>query len=76
MRFACEVTGDALLDEKNICTFTVDCEGKKMIVVSFELEAIKDYLFIRKGQKIFIDGIVMNGILQKEKSMINIERLI
>ncbi|HJC25227.1 MAG TPA: hypothetical protein H9761_16255 [Candidatus Eisenbergiella merdavium] len=53
--------------------YKVDVGGREYEVVSKGRQAIKDYLFIRKGQRLEIEGEEENSRIRLEKCKIDIQ---
>lgn len=56
--------------------YTADFQGKVCTVNSSGKQAVKDYLFVRKGQSIEVEGIVQDNTLDVQSARIEIGNLI
>ena len=56
----------------NICTFKVNVAGRTFTVVSKNLQAIKDNIFVTGNQKIEIEGKIIDDIIYTNKSRIKL----
>ena len=64
--------------EMNLCdsSFTIQNEEQNYTVAASEMQAVKDYLFVRKGQKIKITGTVSNNLIKSESAKISLKSIL
>ncbi len=57
------------------CVYEIEDEGNMYLVISDGPQAIKDYLFIRNGQEVQVEGVGLKGNrIQSRHSRIKIDK--
>lgn len=67
MRINGKVVEDVFCDEEE-SKYSIQQDGKRYEIISRGLQAIKDYLFVRKGQSMIIDGNPVGEVVYVEKA--------
>lgn len=69
-----EIDGIVIDEPKNpmkYCIYVVRSRGKEYMIVSYHVQAVKDYIFIKVGQHVHITGEeISDGIIEEKKSRI------
>ena len=59
--------------ENHTSKYIIKSRDGTYMVKAYGKEAIKDYLFIRQGQTVIIDGELIDGCISKEKAVISLK---
>lgn len=62
--------------EMNLCdsSFTIQNEEQNYTIVASDMQAVKDYLFVRKGQKMKITGTVCDNLIKSQSAKISLKK--
>ena len=77
MGYIMKVTGeviDEVCNNKDNGSYHISSGNKEYEIISKGKQALKDYLLIRKGQQVIVEGNQKDNTIHTEKSKIIIER--
>lgn len=60
----------------NKVIYEINVDGGEFMVGSIGVQAVKDYLFVRKGQSIEIEGNITNSYIDVQKAKIDIAEIV
>lgn len=72
MRISGKVVENVIIDN-HTSKYTIKSRDGTYIVKAYGKEAIKDYLFIREGQVVTIEGEMFDSHISKEKAFISLK---